>query len=70
MLGIRRLLLTGVATDLVVLSTARDAHDRDYVVEVLQDATATANEQLQEMALQLIARTATISTVEQALPLS
>jgi nicotinamidase-related amidase len=68
--GIRRLLLTGVATDLVVLSTARDAHDRDYVVEVLQDATATANEQLQEMALRLIARTATISTVEQALPLS
>ncbi len=34
------LLLAGVSTDLVVLSAAREAHDRDYRVEVLEDATA------------------------------
>ncbi|HWO64839.1 MAG TPA: isochorismatase family cysteine hydrolase, partial [Umezawaea sp.] len=40
--GVNTLLLTGVSTDLVVLATARDGHDRDYAVEVLADATAAA----------------------------
>lgn len=62
------LLLTGVATDLVVLSTARDGHDRDYRIEVLEDATATCNQELHEAALKLIARTAMITTVDRALP--
>lgn len=62
------LLLTGVTTDLVVLSAARDGHDRDYRVEVLADATATADDELHDAALTLLARTATVTTVEQALP--
>ena len=62
------LLLAGVTTDLVVLSTARAAHDRDYRVEVLEDATATADDALHEAALTLLARTATVTTVERASP--
>lgn len=38
--GITTLLLAGVSTSGVVLSTVRDAHDRDYQVYVLADATA------------------------------
>lgn len=64
--GVNTLLLTGVTTDLVVLSTAREGHDRDYRVEVLEDATATSDAQLHQAALTLIARTATVTTVDQA----
>lgn len=67
-LDVNTLLLTGVTTDLVILSTARDGHDRDYRIEVLQDATATSDQELHEAALKLIARTATITTVAEALP--
>ncbi|MFF7727251.1 cysteine hydrolase family protein [Streptomyces sp. NPDC008001] len=61
------LLLTGVTTDLVVLSAAREGHDRDYSVEILEDATATSDDALHEAALTVLARTATISTVRQSL---
>ncbi|KAA2266432.1 cysteine hydrolase [Solihabitans fulvus] len=66
--GVDTLLLAGVTTDLVVLSTAREGHDRDYRIEVLEDATATADQELHEAALSVLRRTATITTVEQALP--
>jgi nicotinamidase-related amidase len=65
--GVDTLLLMGVTTDLVVLSTAREGHDRDYRVEVLEDATATSGPELHEAALTVLARTATITTVAQAL---
>lgn len=38
--GVDTLILAGVATSGVVLSTVRDASDRDYVLFVLADATA------------------------------
>jgi nicotinamidase-related amidase len=38
--GVTTLLLAGLHTSGVVLSTVRDAHDRDYRVIVLRDATA------------------------------
>lgn len=66
--GIDTLLLTGVSTDLVVLAAARDAHDRDYAVQVLADATAAAERGLHEAALAVIGRTATVTTVDAALP--
>lgn len=66
-LGVDTLLLTGVTTDLVILSTAREAHDLDFHVEVLEDATATSSPELHEAALTLIRRTAEVTTVEAAL---
>ncbi len=65
--GIDTLLLSGVSTDLVVLATARDGHDRDYQVEVLADATAAATTELHNAALTVIARTATVTTVDGAM---
>jgi nicotinamidase-related amidase len=67
-LNVNTLLLTGVVTELVILGTARAGHDRDYRIEVLEDATATANQELHEAAIAIAARTATITTVDQALP--
>lgn len=61
------LLVTGVSTDLVVLATARDGHDRDYRVRVLADATAAANAELHDAALTVIARTAEVTTVRQGM---
>jgi nicotinamidase-related amidase len=67
--GVDTLLLAGITTDLVVLSTAREAHDRDYHVEVLEECTATIDEELHAAAIKVIARSATISSVERSLPL-
>lgn len=39
-LGISRLVLTGVATDICILFTAADAHMRDYALWVPEDAVA------------------------------
>ena len=61
-------LCAGVATDLVVLSTAREAHDRGFGVTVLEDATATVDEYLQCAAITLIARTAQVAAVDDVLP--
>ncbi|MFJ5999590.1 cysteine hydrolase family protein [Streptomyces sp. NPDC092370] len=65
--GVNTLLLTGVTTDLVILSTAREAHDLDFRVEVLEDATATSSQELHEAALTLLRRTAEVTTVDAAL---
>ncbi|MBP2705510.1 cysteine hydrolase [Microbispora sp. RL4-1S] len=62
------LLLSGVSTDLVVMSTVREGHDRDYRVRVLEDATAAADERLHEAAITLIRRTAEVTSVRRALP--
>jgi nicotinamidase-related amidase len=62
------LLLAGVSTDLVVLSAARDAHDRDYRVDVLEDATAARNKMLHDAAMKIMGHTAAVTTVDKALP--
>lgn len=66
--GIDTLLCLGVATDLVVLATAKEAHDLGFQVIALEDATATADDELQRAATLLLARTATVATVAEVLP--
>lgn len=55
-LGVRRLVLTGVATDICVLFTAGDAHMRDYALWVPEDAVATQDEDRGRWALEIIAQ--------------
>jgi nicotinamidase-related amidase len=64
--GIDTLLLAGVSTDLVILSAARDAHDRDYRVEVLEDATAARSQRSHDAAMILMGHTAEVTTVDKA----
>ena len=53
-LGARRLILTGVATDICVLFTAADAHMRDYRLWVPEDAVAADDEQKHAAALAIM----------------
>ena len=46
--GIDTLILAGISTSGVVLSTVRDAHDRDYQVFVLGDLTADPDPEVHE----------------------
>ena len=49
--GIKTVILTGVATNVCVESTARDAFAMDYYVVLLSDCTGTFSSQLQELTL-------------------
>ena len=45
-LGVSRLIIAGIATDICVLFTAADAHMRDYALWVPEDAVAAADDEL------------------------
>lgn len=51
-LGVTRLILTGIATDICVLFTAADAHMRDYALWIPQDAVATRDDDRGRWALE------------------
>jgi nicotinamidase-related amidase len=55
-LGVSRLVIAGLATDICVLFTAADAHMRDYALWVPQDAVAAESSKRGEEALGLMQR--------------
>jgi len=52
--GISRLVLAGIATSGVVLSTVREAADRDYVLTVLADGCLDADEEVHRVLIEKI----------------
>ena len=52
--GVEELLLCGVATDHVVMATARDGHDRDFGIKVLEDCGAAAAPDRHEAAITVL----------------
>ncbi len=48
-LGIKHLVLTGIATGGVVLSTVREAADKDYILTVLSDCCADRDEEVHNL---------------------
>lgn len=54
-LGVSRLILTGIATDICVLFTAADAHMRDYSLWVPSDAVAAEETERGRWALEIMA---------------
>jgi nicotinamidase-related amidase len=62
--GIEELLLCGVATDHVVLATARDGHDRDFTIVVFEDCCAAASPERHAAAITVLDGVATITTSE------
>jgi ureidoacrylate peracid hydrolase len=52
--GIRTLIMTGVATNVCVETTAREGFMRDYYIVFLRDCTATMSEELHNSALKNI----------------
>ncbi len=62
---IEQVVLCGVSSALCIQSAARDAHDRDYLVTVVEDACAAATEEDHQMAIKLLTRFTTITTSTQ-----
>jgi nicotinamidase-related amidase len=61
--GIDTLILAGLSTSGVVLSTVRDAHDRDYRLIVLSDLSADPDVEVHEFLIdRIISRQADIAT--------
>ena len=68
-MSITHLLLTGIATSGVVLSTLREAADRDYQLTVLADACADADEEIHRVLLgKVFPRQAAVVTVQDGQP--
>ena len=59
---IHHIIVMGVATQLAVEATVRDAHDRDYLVTVISDACETIDQACQENALAFLKQIATVTT--------
>ena len=55
-LGVRRLILSGIAADICVLFTAADAHMRAYDLWVPADAVVSEREERKRWALQIMAK--------------
>jgi nicotinamidase-related amidase len=65
-MGVTHLVLTGIATSGVVLSTLREAADRDYQLTVLADGCADSDEQVHRVLLdKVFPRQATVITVQE-----
>jgi len=62
---IERIYVAGVATDMSVQSTIRDAHDRDYKVTCVADACASRDQITHDAALLSIRRIANIMTASE-----
>jgi nicotinamidase-related amidase len=59
-MGVTEVCLAGVATDMVVESTAREAHDHDFAVTVISDCCIAANEEDQARSLKNMEKLATL----------
>ena len=65
-MNVAELVLTGIATSGVVLSTLREAADRDYQLTVLADACADADEEVHRVLLgKVFPRQATVITTQE-----
>ncbi len=64
--GVRHLVLTGIATSGVVLSTLREAADRDYALTVLRDGCADGDPEVHRVLLdKVFPRQADVTTTEE-----
>lgn len=63
--GIEHVVLAGVSTEFVVLATAFGAHDRNYAVTVLEDATAASTCAGHRAAVSVLGHLASLKTTHQ-----
>ncbi len=65
-MGIRHIVLTGIATSGVVLSTLREAADKDYIATVLSDCCADMDEEVHRvLTTKVFPRQADVLTLEE-----
>lgn len=58
-------MICGVSSTWAVQATARDAHDRDYQVLILEEACAAATAEEHRISMETLATIADIVTLEQ-----
>lgn len=64
--GIQHIVLTGVSTSGVVLSTTREAADKDYQISILSDACADADDEVHRVLMtKIFPRQADVLTVKE-----
>lgn len=64
--GIQHMVLTGVATSGVVLSTTREAADKDYAITILADCCADGDDEVHNVLLsKVLSRQADVINVDQ-----
>ncbi len=64
---IEKVILTGVSTSMAVELTAREAHDRDFSVTVVGDATECASDEEKKASLTILSRIANCITTSELL---
>ena len=62
---VKHLFVAGCATDMAVQTAVRDAHDRDFACTVIGDCCMAANDDDHEQTLRMLAKVASIITLEQ-----
>jgi nicotinamidase-related amidase len=60
--GVRRIYTSGVSTSGAVLSLAKEGHDRDYEITVLEDCCAALTDEQHASVIEQMQRIATITT--------
>ena len=56
----------GVSTNMAVELTAREAHDRDYLVEIVEDACAARTKESHDISIKVLSSfSKIINTIEQ-----
>ena len=63
--GVRELILTGVATNMVVESTARDGVDRGYSVVTVEDGVTSFSDQAHQASIQLLKNIGDVATSDE-----
>ncbi|MEO8401751.1 MAG: isochorismatase family cysteine hydrolase [Gammaproteobacteria bacterium] len=63
--NIQRLILCGVSSTWAIQAAARDGHDRDYEIIVLEDACAAANEEEHQLSMKQLSRIAKVLTIKE-----
>ncbi len=60
--GVRRIYISGVSTSGAVLSAAKEGHDRDYEIVVLEDCCCALTEEQHQAVIEQMQRIAAITT--------
>lgn len=66
--AIEELILVGVATNNAVELTAREAHDRDFKVQVIEDATECGSDKEKSASLHFLSRITEVLSTNQLIP--
>ena len=62
---IEHIYLAGVSTEWAIEAAARDAHDKDFIVSIIEDLCASHNEEIHNMSIKTMSRIAKIINSEE-----